>query len=261
MLDRAHTSGLYDQKLRLLKDKLLLMSYHAERMIADSIRALVERRSSLAQDVILRDDTLDCLELEIDSLCNEILALHHPVAGDLRFVATAFKIVRDIERIGDIAVNIAKRAEEYLRDPSLNNLVWGDRPMPSPRRPPKAVYQNSGPVGPTLRKQLVSLPIMAHQAQRILAASLESFVNSDDKLAEQVIRDDASLDGLNEQIFRELLTYMMEDGENVPRCLKLIFIGRHLERVGDHATNIAEMVLFMIRAKDSRRSATTSSQS
>jgi phosphate transport system protein len=226
MLDRAHTSRIYDQKLRLLKDKLLLMSYHAECMLGDSIRAVVERSPGVADEVILRDDTLDALELDIDELCNEILALQHPVARDLRFVATAFKIVRDIERVGDIAVNIARRAVELVEEPEL--------------------------------KPLVAIPIMAEKAQRIFKSSLDAFVNSDDRLAEQVIEDDDILDGLHEQIFRELLTYMMENPLNVSRCLKLIFIGRHLERVGDHATNIAEMVLFMIRAKDVRRNASAS---
>jgi len=226
MIDRAHTSRFYDQKLRLLKDKLLLMGYHAECMLADSIRALVERSPSVAQEVILRDDTLDGLELDIDELCNEILALQHPVARDLRFVATAFKIVRDIERVGDIAVNIAKRCIELVEEPEL--------------------------------KPLVAIPIMAEKAQHIFRSSLDAFVNSDDRMAEQVIEDDDVVDGLHEQIFRELLTYMMENPLNVSRCLKLIFIGRHLERVGDHATNIAEMVLFMIRATDVRRSSAAS---
>ena len=110
MPDREHTSKHYEQQLRLLKDKLLLMSHQAEQMIADAIRALVDRRPTLAEEVIERDDTLDQLEVEIDTLCYEILALEQPVARDLRFIATALKIVRDIERIGDTAVNIAERA-------------------------------------------------------------------------------------------------------------------------------------------------------
>src|SRR5262245_40269319 len=123
MPDRAHTSKHYEQQLRELKDKLLLMSHKAEEMISDSIRALVERRPSLAEEVINRDDELDKFEVTIDNLCYEILALEQPVARDLRFIATALKIVKDIERIGDIAVNIAERSLELIQEPELKRLV------------------------------------------------------------------------------------------------------------------------------------------
>jgi phosphate transport system protein len=220
MAEREHTSKHYEQQLRLLKDKLLLMSHQAEQMIADAIRALTERRPSLAEEVISRDDTLDQLEVEIDTLCYEILALEQPVASDLRFIATALKIVRDIERIGDTAVNIAERAHELIQEPEL--------------------------------KKLVALPIMANAAQGILKDSLDAFVNSDADLAEKVIQDDRHVDDMYEQIFRELLTYMIEDTRNISRALKLIFIAKHLERVGDHSANIAEMVVFMVRGQDIR---------
>jgi phosphate transport system protein len=220
MPDREHTSKHYEQQLRLLKDKLLLMSHQAEQMIADAIRSLIERRPSLAQEVISRDDTLDQLEVEIDNLCYEILALEQPVARDLRFIATALKIVRDIERIGDTAVNIAERAHELIQEPEL--------------------------------KRLIALPIMAEAAQRILKESLDAFVNEDAELAEKVVMSDRSIDDLYEQIFRELLTYMIEDTRNISRALKLIFIAKHLERVGDHSANIAEMVVFMVRGQDIR---------
>src|SRR5579884_122731 len=210
MPDREHTSKHYEQQLRLLKDKLLLMSHQAEQMIADAIRALTERRPSVAQEVIARDDTLDRLEVEIDNLCYQILALEQPVARDLRFIATALKIVRDIERIGDTAVNIAERAQELIQEPEL--------------------------------KRLIALPIMAQSAQQILKESLDAFVNEDATLAEQVVFSDKAIDDLYEQIFRELLTYMIEDTHNISRALKLIFIAKHLERVGDHSANIAEMV-------------------
>jgi len=220
MPDRQHTSKHYEQQLRLLKDKLLLMSHQAEQMIADAIRALIERRPSLAEQVITRDDTLDQLEVEIDNLCYEILALEQPVARDLRFIATALKIVRDIERIGDTAVNIAERAHELIQEPEL--------------------------------KRLIALPIMAEAAQRILKESLDAFVNEDAALAESVVLSDRAIDDLYEQIFRELLTYMIEDTRNISRALKLIFIAKHLERVGDHSANIAEMVVFMVRGQDIR---------
>jgi len=215
-----HTSKHYEQQLRLLKDKLLLMSHQAEQMIADAMRALGERRPSLAEEVISRDDTLDQLEVEIDTLCYQILALEQPVASDLRFIATALKIVRDIERIGDTAVNIAERARELIQEPEL--------------------------------KKLIALPIMAEAAQRILKESLDAFVNSDAELGQRVVNEDEAVDDLYEQIFRELLTYMMEDTRNISRALKLIFIAKNLERVGDHSANIGEMVVFMVRGQDIR---------
>jgi phosphate transport system protein len=220
MPDREHTSKHYEQQLRILKDKLLLMSHQAEQMISDSIRALVDRRPTLAEEVIKRDDELDALEIEIDNLCFQILALEQPVARDLRFVATALKIVKDIERIGDIGVNIAERSIELIQEPEL--------------------------------KRLVDLPIMAEAAQRILKESLDAFVNSDAELAERVIHNDRLVDGLYEQIFRELLTYMLEDTRSISRAIKLIFIAKHLERVGDHSANIAEMVVFLVRGQDIR---------
>ena len=220
MPDGEHTSKHYEQQLRILKEKLLLMSHKAEQMISDSIRALVERRPALAEDVIRRDDDLDLLEIEIDNLCYEILALEQPVARDLRFIATALKIVKDLERIGDIGVNIGERAIELIQEPEL--------------------------------KKLVDLPIMAEAAQKILKDSLDAFVNSDAGLAEQVIARDNVVDDLYEQIFRELLTYMLEDPRSISRAIKLIFIAKHLERVGDHSANIAEMVVFLVRGQDIR---------
>ena len=184
------------------------------------MRALSERRPSLAEEVISRDDTLDQLEVEIDTLCYQILALEQPVASDLRFIATALKIVRDIERIGDTAVNIAERARELIQEPEL--------------------------------KKLIALPIMAEAAQRILKESLDAFVNSDADLAQKVVNEDDTVDDLYEQIFRELLTYMLEDTRNISRALKLIFIAKNLESVGDHSANIGEMVVFMVRGQDIR---------
>jgi phosphate transport system protein len=220
MPDREHTSKHYEQQLRELKDKLLLMSHKAEQMITDSISSLVQRRPTLAEEVIDRDDELDKLEVSIDNLCYEILALEQPVARDLRFIATALKIVKDIERIGDIAVNIAERSLELIQEPEL--------------------------------KRLVDLPIMGDAAQKILKESLDAFVNSDAELAEKVIMNDNIVDDLYEQIFRELLTYMLEDPRSISRAIKLIFIAKHLERVGDHSANIAEMVIFLVRGQDIR---------
>jgi phosphate transport system protein len=220
MPDRQHTSKHYEQQLRILKEQLLVMSHKAEQMISDSIQALVQRKPMLAEEVIQRDDEMDALEIAVDNLCYEILALEQPVARDLRFIATALKIVKDIERIGDIAVNIAERGIELIQEPEL--------------------------------KRLVDLPIMADAAQKILKDSLDAFVNSDAELAEKVIFNDSIVDDLYEQIFRELLTYMLEDPRSISRAIKLIFIAKHLERVGDHSANIAEMVVFLVRGQDIR---------
>src|SRR3989449_8402700 len=214
MRDQQHTRTYYERQLRELKDRLLIMSSQAESMISDSIRSFVDRRPTLAAEVIERDDEMDRLEMEIDNLCYEILALEQPVARDLRFIATALKIVKDLERIGDIAVNIGERSMELIQEPEL--------------------------------KRLVDLPMMAEAAQKILKESLDAFVNSDAELAEQVIFNDSVLDDLYEQIFRELLTYMLEDPRSISRAIKLIFIAKALERVGDHSANIAEMVVFLV---------------
>jgi phosphate transport system protein len=217
---REHTSQHYEQQLRTLKDRLLVMSSKAEKAIQDSMRALVDRSPTLADEVIAGDDEIDQMEIEIDDLCLQTLALEQPVASDLRFLAAALKIVRDLERIGDIGVNNAERVREMLAEPEL--------------------------------KPLVDLPIMARLAEQLMRNSLDAFVSGDPELAEKVIVDDRQLDYMHEQIFRELLTYMLEDPQTISRCLKLIFIAKGLERVGDHAANIAEMVVFQVRGQDIR---------
>ena len=220
MQEREHTSKQYEQQLRTLKEKLLQMSHRAEVSIADATLALVERRPSLAQRVIDEDDELDRLELEIDDLCFEILALEHPVASDLRFITTVIKIVGDIERIGDNGVNIARRALEIMDEPEL--------------------------------KPVIDIPVAARAAQKILKESLDAFINADVGLAKRVIESDKYIDAVCEQMLRELLTYMFEDPATVSRALRLIFVARNLERIGDHASNIAEMVIFLVEGQDVR---------
>ncbi len=220
MQEREHTSKQYEQQLRLLKEKLLLIGYKAETSIADATRALVERRPSLAQRVVDEDDEVDRLELEIDDICFEILAREQPVASDLRFITTAMKIVGDIERIGDNGVNIARRALEIMHEPEL--------------------------------KPIIDIPVAAAAAQRILKESLDAFVNGDAALAKRVIQDDRYIDDVCEQMLRELLTYMFEDPSTVSRALRLMFVARNLERIGDHAANIAEMVIFLVEGQDVR---------
>jgi len=220
MPDRAHTNKHYEGQLRALKEKLLLIGHMAEVAIADATRALIERKPSLAQRVVDDDDKLDQLELEIDDICLEILVRDQPVASDLRFITTAMKIVGDIERIGDIGVNIARRALEILHEPEL--------------------------------KPIIDVPVAAAAAQRILKQSLDAFVQGDAELAKEVIEGDRYIDDVCEQMLRELLTYMFEDPTTITRALRLIFVARNLERVGDHAANIAEMVIFLVEGQDIR---------
>src|SRR5437763_2237241 len=220
MQEREHTSKQYEQQLRSLKEKLLLIGHRAETAIADATRALVERRPSLAQRVVDEDDQVDQLEVEIHEICFEILAREQPVASDLRFITTAMKIVGDIERIGDNGVNIARRALEIMHEPEL--------------------------------KPIIDVPVAAAAAQRILKESLDAFVNSDAQLAKRVIEGDRYIDDVCEQMLRELLTYMFEDPSTITRALRLIFVARNLERVGDHAANIAEMVIFLVEGHDVR---------
>jgi phosphate transport system protein len=179
--------------------------------------ALIERDSELAQEVIDRDAQVNAYDIEVDEKCVELLALHQPTAGDLRFITTAMKIVTDLERIGDQAVNIAQRALELNREPQL--------------------------------KPYIDLPRMAEKSQRMVKESLDAFVTRDTELARRVCAEDAEVDALKEQIFRELLTFMMEDARTIPRAIRLILISRFLERVADHATNIAEMVVYMVESK------------
>jgi len=225
MPDREHTNKHYEHQLRLLKEKLLLIGHKAETSIADATRALVERRPSLAQRVVDDDDEVDKLELEIDDICFEMLAREQPVASDLRFITTAMKIVGDIERIGDNGVNIARRALEIFHEPEL--------------------------------KPVIDIPVAARAAQRILKDSLDAFVNSDAELAKRVIEGDRYIDDVCDQMLRELLTYMFEDPSNVSRALRLMFVARNLERTGDHAKNIAEMVIFLVEGSDIRHGQTT----
>lgn len=218
--EREHTSSDYENRLQDLKGKLLLMGHRAETMIADSVRSFIERSPTLAQTVINRDVELDRGEVEIDELCYEILALKQPVACDLRVIATALKIVRDLERIGDIAVNIAERALELIGEPEL--------------------------------KRSTAIPTMAAAAQTVLKQSLDAFVSSDTTVAEKIIFNDRSIDATYEQTLRQLLTYMLENARSISRAIKLIFIAKHLERVADHAANIAEMTVFLVSGQDIR---------
>jgi phosphate transport system protein len=212
----------FHEELDQLKQTLLAMAALVEDQIRRAMQALVERDDDLARQVIDRDRAVNAYDLEVDEKCVELLALHQPAASDLRFLTTAMKIVTDLERIGDQAVNIAQRARELNLEPQL--------------------------------KPYIDLPRMADAAQRMVKESLDAFVARDTELARRVCADDAPVDALNHQIFRELLTFMMEDPKTIPRAIRLILIARFIERVADHATNIAEMVIYMVDSKMVRHS-------
>jgi phosphate transport system protein len=212
----------FDEELAGLQQTLLAMGGLVEDQIRRAMRALTERDDALAQDVIDRDRQVNAYDVEVDEKSVELLALHKPAASDLRFITTIMKVVTDLERIGDQAVNIAQRALELNPEPQL--------------------------------KPYIDLPRMAERAQRMVKESLDAFVGRDTGLARQVCGEDAEVDSLKEQIFRELLTYMMSDPKTIPRAIRLILISRFLERVADHATNIAEMVIYMVESKMVRHS-------
>ena len=216
------TQRHFHEELSALKQTLLAMGGLVEDQIRRVMRALVERDDAQARDVMDRDREVNAYENEIDEKCVELLALHQPTAGDLRFITTAMKIVTDLERIGDQAVNIAQRALELNREPQL--------------------------------KPYIDLPRMAEKAQAMVKGSLDAFVARDTALARRVRAEDGAVDDLNHQIFRELLTFMMADPATIPRALPLMLIARFLERVADHATNIAEMVIYMVESRMVRHS-------
>jgi phosphate transport system protein len=207
----------FHEELDALKQTLLAMGGLVEDQIRRVMRALVERDDELARNVIERDRQVNAYDVEVDEKCVELLALYQPTAGDLRFITTAMKIVTDLERIGDQAVNIAQRALELNQEPQL--------------------------------KPYIDLPRMGEKSQRMVKESLDAFVSRDTELARQVCAKDSEVDGIKEQVFRELLTYMMADPKTIPRAIRLILVSRFLERVADHATNIAEMVIYMVESK------------
>jgi phosphate transport system protein len=217
---REHTNREYEQELRRLREQLLLMGAKVEEIIRGSIRALTERDTALAEQMIVFDKKINQLELEIDELCMQVLARRQPVASDLRFITMALKLVTDLERIGDLGVNISERVIELNAEPPL--------------------------------KPYVDTPNMAREVQEMLHEALDAFVAADADRAQRVIVRDRNVDAYYTQIFRELLTYMMEDPRNIFRATRLQSIAKYLERIGDHVTNLGEMVVFMVKGKDIR---------
>jgi phosphate transport system protein len=213
----------FQEELDELKSRLLEMGGLAEERVRTAIEALVRRDPALVVRVLEGDGPVNQFHIEIDGRCVKLLALHQPMAVDLRVILSAVKINTDLERVGDLAINIAEAASRYL----------GHAPI----------------------KELVDIPKMAEIAHGMLRDALDAFVRRDITLAQRVLDEDDALDALKTQVFRDLLSYMLKDPQTIEPALDLILISRHLERIGDHATNIAEDVIFMVSAKDVRHHA------
>jgi len=207
----------FDRDIEEIKDLLLRMGAMVEDAISESIRALLERDTSLAEEVIRNDDRIDQMELEIDRRTLELMAKMQPAAVDLRFVAAMMKITPELERIADLAQDVCERVIELNREPQL--------------------------------KAMIAIPRLAQDAQGMVRQALDAFVRSDTHLARQVIAMDDSIDQQTEQSFRELLTYMLEDPRNISRAIRLTFTGKYFERMADGATNICEMVVYLVEGK------------
>ncbi|WP_373048868.1 phosphate signaling complex protein PhoU [Vulgatibacter sp.] len=215
-----HTDKMFEAELKDLREKLLTLGGLVEQAIVLSVRSLSERDSEMAEGVREADKRVNRLEVEIDELCLRLLALRQPAASDLRFITLALKVVTDLERIGDLAVNVAERALQLNQEPPL--------------------------------KPYVDVPQMAEIAQRMLKDALDAFVAGDASMARAVLRKDEEVDQLYHGIFRELLGFMVEDPQTTPRAMAVLFVAKHLERIADHATNVAEMVIFYVEGRDVR---------
>jgi len=213
----------FQEELEQLKARLLEMGGLAEDRVRSAIRALVDRDPDLVDQVLAGDQPINQLHIEIDSRCFKMLALHQPMAVDLRAIVSGVKINTDLERVGDLAINIAEAGRRYLRH---------------------------APV-----KELIDISRMADIAQRMLRDALDAYVKRDLTLARHVLNQDDELDSLKTQVFRDLLNFMLQDPHTIEPALDLILVSRHLERIGDHATNIAEDVIFMVSARDVRHHA------
>ncbi len=217
---RAHTDREYDNQLRQVRDKLLLMAGHVEAMIANAVKSLVERDLALARKTIENDHKVNGFEVETDELCLVILAKRQPMASDLRFITLALKMVTDLERIGDLAVNICERALDLSAEPALCS------------------YDD--------------LVRTADLVQSMVRDAIDAFVHADDEKAQHVIDRDSQVDDLYHEIFRDLLQRMLADPGAVERGIHLQSVAKWLERMADHSTNIAEQVIFMVKGKDIR---------
>ena len=213
----------FREELEALQGRLLEMGGLAEERVRTCIEALESRDLALVAQVMTGDEPINQLHIEIDNRCFRLLALYQPMATDLRAIVSAVKINTDLERVGDLAVNISEAAQRYTTHPPV--------------------------------KKLIDIPTMGAIAQAMLRDALDAYVRRDTALAHAVLHADDQLDTLKTQVFRDLLTYMLKDAATVEPALDLILISRHLERIGDHATNIAEDVIFMVSARDVRHHA------
>ncbi len=220
MPQREHSSKHFEQELIHLRERVLAMGARVERMIGGGMRALVQRNEDLAREMIALDNEVDHDEQEIDEICIRLLAQRQPVASDLRFITLCMKVVTDLERMGDLSVNLCERALELMEEPLL--------------------------------KPLIDLPRMGDLAQRMVHSALDCLIEGNVEQAEKVLQSDDAVDQIYEQIFRELISFILEDPKTAKRAIGLLFAAKHLERIGDHATNIAEMVIFWIKGKDVR---------
>ena len=207
----------FDDELADLKTKLLRMAAQTEDQIDKALTALVTRDSALAREVIERDHEINALDVEIDEESIRLLALHQPAARDLRLVTTAMKIATELERISDLAENVCERTIELNEEPQL--------------------------------KPYIDIPMMGNMARMMVKQSIDAFVKDDSTLARKVLTDDDYVDDLMEQLFRELLSFMIEDTQTISRAIRLSFIAKYLERMADHATNIAELVVYLVEGK------------
>ena len=216
----ASAAANFDEELSTIKERLLAMGGQVEEQVRASVRALVDRDLEATERVLVGDRPINDLEIEIDKRCYELLVKYHPGAADVRVVVSGLKINNDLERIGDFAINIAEATFRYLQHPPV--------------------------------KPLIDIPRMADLAQGMLRDALNAYVRHGTDLAREVLDRDDKLDGLKEQVFRELLSYILQNPATTQPALELILISRHLERVGDHATNVAEEVIFMVSGRDIR---------
>jgi phosphate transport system protein len=210
-------TAIFDEELNALKEKILKLGCMVENAIRDSVKALVERDSELSKEVIKKDHLINALDVGIDEECVRLIALRQPMARDLRFITTAMKITTDLERMGDFAVNIAERAIELNEEQQL--------------------------------KSFVNIPKMAEIAQSMVRDALDSFVTGCSRLPYEVIKRDDEVDDLTVRNFEELLSFMIQDPKIIPLAVKRTYIAKYLERIADHATNIAEMVIYMCKGK------------
>jgi phosphate transport system protein len=223
MEERRHTSTHYERELQGIKEGLLYQGALVEKAIEGATKALLDRDTDLARRVICDDSEIDRLDVEIEEKCIRVLALRQPAARDLRFITTAIKINGHLERIGDMAANIAEKA-----------IILNEQPQMKP---------------------YIDIPLMAEIAMVMIREILDSLVHENVDLATKVRMDDETIDGLNDQIFRELLTYMMEDVRTIHRALIISQISKSLERIADHAVGIADMVVYMVTGKSVRHGA------